>query len=512
MSHEIVVRPTSMLRKYQLGCAEWAYRMLNLEDNVVDDGSSLMAIDMGLGKTAIALLILRRLMDAMQVERTLVIAPLLVAETVWPDEIQSWDFSRHMTFEVLTGDVDRRSFRAESRADIHIVNRENLPWLVEYFGDRWPYEFVIVDEMQSFKNPRKRTEPTKVAIGKMEKSVLAKMPKGFDDSMFAKAMVAELKKHPRKKTRFGAFCAARPYIKAVIGLSGTPSPNGIRDLWAQFFVLNRGALLGTTIRAFDDRWMTTDRSGFKKVPRQGSFEEIMRLIKDRMISLKSEDYLELPEVVVNIVSAPMPPKAMEEYKRFKRTLVSDEYDVVADTKGILANKLLQFANGSMYVEEGVSTPIHTAKLDALERIIEEANGEPILLGYSYIFDRDAIKKKFPFAQELSDDSQMVRKWNEGKIPLLIGHPASIGHGLNLQHGGHILVWYGIPWGLMDYSQMNKRLDRSGQTKKVIIHHIVSPGTIDEHVMEVLKHKGAVQDDVLAACAGSFNDEPEDPLS
>ena len=451
---------------------------------------------MGLGKTASTLAAIRDLLDRFEVRQVLIVAPLLVAETTWPDEIALWGFARPLTYEVLTGSAERREFRAKTPADIHIVNRENVAWLVDFWGDKWPYDMVVVDEFSSFKNPAKRTEPTKKAIEGAEAE--ARAASGGDEEAYGKALKRALSKLKRGYTRFGAMCAVRKHIDRFIGLTGTPAPNGLLDLWAPTYLLDQGQRLGATFTAYRQRWFRSDFRGYSWTPHEHSCGEIMRSLSDIMVSLRSDDYLTLPDVVMNRVDAPLPAKAMKEYKEFERTLVSEMYGVSASTMGVLANRLLQFACGSLYLEDGDDVFVHDAKLKALERIIEEAAGQPVLVAYSFRFDLDKILKKFPQSVHVSEDSTVIRRWNEGKIPILVVHPASASHGLNLQHGGHIAVWYGVTYNLEHYQQFNKRLHRSGQKNKVIIHHIVAPGTADERVLDALQAKGATQDSVMDA--------------
>lgn len=483
-----LIRTRDDLRKYQV----------YLSELIKEKPFNFLAVDMGLGKTASTLKALRDLLDQFVITRVLIIAPLLVAETVWPDEIAVWDFARPLTYELLTGDAARREYRARIDADIHIINRELVPWLVKFWGDDWPYDMVVIDEFQSFKNPRKRSEPSKKAIEAAMQRARDTVGPDAPENKLERALQGELRALKRNLTRFGAMCRARGHIERMVGLTGTPSPNGLVDLWAPTYLLDQGQRLGANYRAFTKRWFTKGHNGYGIEPRPTAHKEIMRELSDIMVSMRSEDYIELPDIVFNTVHAPLPKKAMEEYRRFKKTLVSEMYEVNASSLGVLANKLLQFANGSMYQEDGNDIEIHDAKLQALENIVEEAAGEPILVAYSFKFDLKRILKKFPKAVLAGDDPSIVKKWNAGKIPMLVGHPASMGHGLNLQHGGHIAAWYGFNYSLEYYKQFIKRLHRSGQTKKVIIHHIVAPGTDDERVLAVLNGKESTQNDVLEA--------------
>lgn len=457
---------------------------------------NFLAAGIGVGKTGATLAAVRDLLDEGAVARVLIIAPLLVAEDTWPNEIEMWDFARPLTFELLTGSIDRREFRAKIEADLHIVNRELVPWLVDFWGEDWPYDMVVIDEFQSFKNPRKRSEPTKTQIKAAEEA--AREAVDGDEEKYPKLLKRELSKIKRNYTRFGALCRVLKHIDYMVGLTGTPSPNGLLDLWAPTYLLDQGQRLGATFSAFRDRWFKSDFRGYTWAPHEHSHGEIMERLSDIMVAMRTEDYAELPEVSYNTIRAPLPDKAMKEYRQFERTLVSQMYDVSAQTQGVLINKLLQFASGSMYREDETIVAVHDVKLRSLENLVEEAGGAPLLVAYNFKFDLERILKKFPQAVFLGDDSSAIKRWNQGKIRMLVGHPASMGAGLNLQHGGHIAVWYGVSFNLEHYLQFNGRLYRPGQKNKVMIHHIVAPGTADERVLAALQSKGATQDSVMDA--------------
>lgn len=467
-----------------------------LSHRIKGQRKNFLAAGIGVGKTAATLDAIRDLLDEGAVARVLIIAPLLVAEDTWPNEIALWDFARPLTFELLTGVADRREYRAKVEADIHIVNRELVPWLVEFWGDEWPYDMVVIDEFQSFKNPRKRTEPSKTQIKAAEEA--AREATGDDEDAYPKALKRELAKIKRNYTRFGALCRVLKHIDYMVGLTGTPSPNGLLDLWAPTYLLDNGERLGATFTAFRDRWFKSDFRGYTWTPHEHSQGEIMGRLSDIMVAMRTEDYAELPEISYNTIRAPLPDKVMAEYREFERTLVSQMYDVSAQTQGVLINKLLQFASGSMYRDDETIVPVHDVKLRALENLVEEANGAPILVAYNFRFDLERILKKFPQAVFLGDDASAIKKWNNGKIQMLVGHPASMGAGLNLQHGGNIACWYGVSFNLEHYLQLNGRLYRPGQKNKVMIHHIVAPGTADERVLAALQSKGATQDSVMDA--------------
>lgn len=484
------IRKRSKRRKYQCRVSRRIQKM----------NCAMLQIDMGLGKTGTVLDAARALFDQFEIRRLLVVAPLLVAEETWPDEIEVWEHTRVLSYEVLTGDVERRSVRARIPADIHIINRENLPWLVDFWGDDWPYDAAVIDEISGFKNPRKRTNPTKAAQAEAEKKMEEAARRGKSIRVAAK----------RNVTRFGAFCKVRKYMRWVIGLTGTPAPNGLLDLWSQYYMLDQGYRLGSDYKAFTDRWFDSDYMGYKFTPKPHAFREIMDLIADITISMDSADYIELPPRVNIPVYVTFPEKVMKSYKKFERTFLLEEHDIEAVSEGVLTQKLLQLANGSVYDEEKSPVEIHDLKLEALERVVEEHPGQPILVAYSYKFDVAKIKKRFKHAVTLEDDPRAVKNWNAGKIGMLIVHPASAGHGLNLQHGGYIAVWYGLPWSLEWYMQFNKRLHRPGQrAERVLIYHLLARGTVDERVMAALVEKTAQQESVIQASLYRYEPSTDD---
>ena len=457
-------RPREMLRSHQ----RWMVELQRKTPYV------LLGSYMGSGKTAS---VLTAIVDALaegRAQRVLIVAPLLVAETTWPDEIEEWEHTQALSYEVITGTEARRRGRLRNAADIHLINRENLPWLVKELGDTWPYDWLVWDESSRLKAGKKRT---------------AGGTKPREDGTVQKPQLSE----------FGAACRIRRHLKAVVELTGTPAPGGVHNLWGQIYLLDQGKRLGATRTDFERRWFAKDPYSRRMEPFPHSEKEIMKRVKDVMFVLKEEDYADLPPLVTNTVLARLPEKAMKEYRRFERTLVAEEYDVEAVNRGVLTNKLLQFANGSLYNEDGDDLYVHDAKLKALDSIVEEAAGQPILVAYSYQFDKRAILKRYKDAVVLGEDPTVVRRWNSGKIKMLLCHPASAGHGLNLQRGGNIAVWYGLNWSLELYLQLNKRLHRTGQTaERVFLHHIVAPGTVDEAVMAALQAKGATQDSVTDA--------------
>jgi len=430
----------------------------------------LLAVKMSLGKTGAVLYATRTLLDLGEVNRVLVVGPKRVAALTWPEELNDWDFTRPISRAVITGAGPQRLKQLHKSikdgVEITTINRENIPWLVETLGAKWPYDMLIYDESSRMKSGKKRT-----AL--------------------------------RRKSEFGALCSIRKYLKKVVEMSGTPSPNGVIDLWGQIYLLDGGERLGTKRTEFYSRWFEPDHSGYKLLPRPGAQEQIMSRVKDVMFSLRAKDYLSLPPVISSKVEVVLPSKVMKEYNLFKRELVSEKYDVEAVSRGVLVNKLLQFSNGSMYRfdDDGDRQVVHVhdEKLAALDSILRECDDENVLVAYSYAFDKKMIKKKFPHAVIFNDDPKAYEKWNKGKIKLLLAHPANIGHGLNMQFGGHRLVWYGMPWSLELYEQMNARLPRPGQpSANVFIQHIISAGTYDVEQYNRLNTKGVTQEEINRA--------------
>lgn len=467
---------------------------------ILDHPASMLGLAMGFGKSIISLTAIRELLDSFEVRNVLVIAPLLVAEETWPEEIESWAHTAVLDYEVLTGSAERREQRARRLAEVSIINTENVPWLVELWGDDWPYDMVVIDEASRFKNPAKRTKPTKKAVQKAVAGALAALPRGTapDSPEAEKAVAGATRALARNWTRFGALCRVRKHIDRVVELTGTMAPNGLLDIWSLYYLLDQGERLYGSYSKYRSRWFESDYMGFNYTLRPGAFNEIVERVKDITLSMKTEDYIDMPPVLTNVLKVRLPPKVMKQYKDFERTLLLEEHDIEAVNNGVLTNKLLQLANGSVYDEEGRVIEIHDLKLAALDSVIEEANGAPVLVAYSYEFDLVKLRKRYPRAEVVGEAPNLQKRWNAGEIPILLAHPASAGHGLNLQYGGNITVWYGLNWSLELYQQLNKRLHRPGQRETVVIHHIVAEGTVDERVMQVLPEKDATQDALVEA--------------
>lgn len=429
----------------------------------------LLSVDMGLGKTGATLTAVARLLKEFMIRKVLIIGPKYVAQETWPEEIGTWEHTHRIPYTVIKGTPAQRKKALSEKTKIHIINRENLPWLWSELGkSKFDYDMIVYDESSRLKAGKKRTKT-------------------------------------KKLSEFGALAKMRGSVDYVVELTGTVAPNGLKDMWGQSYILDLGERLGASRTSFEDRWFDKDYMGWDLTPKAHAEREIMGRMKDVMIGLRAEDHLKLPEIVPNDLYVDLPPKALKEYKKFERTLVAESYDVEAVSRGVLTNKLLQFANGSLYREIEESWPrkrelveVHDAKIAALESVMQEANGNPVLLAYSFQFDIEKIRRKFPKVVVVgqSDDDDWKKRWDSGSIPLLAAHPASIGHGLNLQYGGHISCWYGLTWSLELYQQFSQRLPRPGQKAPFVTqHHILARGTVDCDVLDVLKQKEVTQEAV-----------------
>ena len=413
---------------------------------------------MGLGKTLSTLTALDELIAFGQVGKILVIAPLKVAEKTWSDEIEKWDHLQHMTYSKILGTPKKRLEALHREADIYITNRENVAWLVEHYKAKWPFDTVVVDELSSFKSSQAK--------------------------------------------RFRALRKVRPKMKRVIGLTGTPAPNTLIDLWPQMYLLDQGERLEQTITKYRNTYFKPDRMNghivysYRLLP--GASDLIYDKIGDICVSMKAKDHLNLPPRTDNVIEVDLKPKEQALYKQLERDYVLslNEDEIFASNAAVLSGKLLQMASGAVYDDQGKTQKIHDGKIEALERIVEEAQGEPILVFYSYQHDLVRIQAKFPEAQLLT--TQNMDAWNRGEIPILLAHPQSAGHGLNLQAGGHIIVWFSMIWSLEYYQQANARLDRQGQKNPVVVHHLVTKGTVDELALQRLKDKDMNQEALLAS--------------
>ena len=424
-------------------------------------------LDMGLGKTIISLTAISHLLyDSFEVSRVLIIAPLRVARDTWIAELSKWEHLKGLRMERIIGTPKERVAALGRKAEMYIINRENVEWLVKHFaGRKLPFDMLVIDELSSFKNS--------------------------------------------KAKRFLALKKVLPQFKRVVGLTGTPAPNGLEDLWPQVFLLDCGVRLGRTMKSYLDMFFETPNSWlpYKHELKPGAEEEIYRRLGDICVSMRATDHLQMPERVVNIVELTMSSREEKLYRQMERDMLLPyaDGDVLALNAASLAGKLLQLANGAVYDEFHNVRTIHDRKLDALEDLIEAANGKPLLVMYTYQHDLKRIQERFgkygpenpDGVRELKTASDM-EDWNEGRIKVAVTQPASTGHGLNLQHGGSTIVWFGLNWSLELYEQANARLWRQGQKQTVVIHHLVTKGTMDEQVMKALHDKAADQNALMSA--------------
>ena len=436
------------------------------KDFIIGHPYAAVILDMGMGKTATTLSAVNELMfDRFEVTKVLVIAPLRVANTVWSDEIEQWAELRHLRYSKIVGTPKQRNVALQKDADIYIVNRENLPWLVEQCSPYFKWDMVVIDELSSFKSWQSK--------------------------------------------RFKAFMAMRPYMKRVVGLTGTPSSNGLMDLFAEFKVIDGGERLGRFIGEFRSRYFEEGRRNgnivYEYIPMDYAECQIQDKISDITISMKALDYLDMPDLISTKKLVRMSEKEKEKYSQFKKEYVLLELDgleVTAANAASLTNKLVQLSNGAVYSDDHTVVPLHEQKLDALEDILESANGEPVLVAYWFKHDLARIMgrlEKLKVKSRVMKTEEDIREWNKGNVPVGLLHPAGAGHGLNLQKGGHHLVWFGLTWSLELYQQTNARLWRQGQeAETVVIQHIVTEGTIDEEILKALENKDAQQERLIAA--------------
>ena len=397
----------------------------------------------------------------------LVIAPLQTARNTWGSEIEKWDHLSSLRLSLILGDVKQRRAALEKEADVYVVNRENVVWLCEELKD-WPFDMVVIDELSSFKNPSAK--------------------------------------------RFKALRKQIPFAKRVVGLTGTPAVNGYIDLWSEVYLLDRGERLGRTIGMYRQSYFHPGRSNghvvYEWVMNRGAKEIIDERLSDLCVSMKAVDFLEMPDRVETDVYVEMCAAEKKLYDQFGRDHVLPDMDIVGANAAVVQAKLLQMANGFIYDEDKTAHHIHSHKLEAVDEIIEAAGTRPVLLFYTFIEDKNRLAERFPEARELKTKAD-VDDWNAGKIPLLITHPASTGHGLNLQDGGNIVVWFGLPWSLELYQQANARLYRQGQKNTVYIYHILTKDTHDTDVLRALKSKNLTQEELLRALKAKMSQWKQD---
>lgn len=426
---------------------------------------SALLLDMGLGKTSITLTAINDLLfDRFEIHKVLVVAPLRVARDTWSAEIEKWEHLKNLQYSVVVGTAQERISALCIPADIYIINRENIQWLVEESGLPFDFDMAVIDELSSFKN------------------------------------------HQSK--RFRAFMKVRPKLKRIVGLTGTPAGNGLMDLFAEFKLLDMGERLGRLIGLYRNTYFQPDkRNGmviYSYRPLPNAEQQIYDKISDITISMKAADHLKMPELISSEYTVQLSEKEREKYDSLKKDLVlsEDNEEVTAANAASLSNKLSQMANGAVYSDDESVIQIHDRKLDALEDIIESMNGKPLLVAYWFKHDLERIRKRFDVREIKS--SEDISDWNSGIIPVALIHPASAGQGLNLQDGGSTLVWFGLTWSLELYQQTNARLWRQGQTADtVVIQHIIAKGTIDEQIMKALKTKDTTQAALIAAVKGDL---------
>ena len=430
---------------------------------IVSHPIAAILLSMGLGKTSITLTAIADLLfDLFVIRRVLIIAPLRVAKMTWPDEIGKWDHLSHLRYSIAVGSAAERMKALNAEADIYIINRENVQWLIDNFA--FNFDMVVVDELSSFKN------------------------------------------HQSK--RFKALMKVRPYVRRIVGLTGTPSANGLMDLFAEFKLLDMGERLGRFIGQYRTMYFKPDRMNgpivYSYKPLPGAEEAIYQKISDITISMKSIDYLEMPELVNSRFEVQLSEDEQMQYEDMKEKLILQlpGGEVTAANAGSLSGKLSQMANGAVYGDDGAVMHMHDRKLDALEDIIESMNGNPLLVAYWFNHDLERIMErltliKIPF--EILQSGESIRRWNKGEIPVALIHPASAGHGLNLQRGGCTMAWFGLTWSLELYQQTVARLWRQGQdSETVVVQHIIAKGTIDERIMKALTEKDATQNALIDA--------------
>ena len=423
-------------------------------------------LDMGLGKTVIALTAIHSLLfDSFEVSKVLVVAPLRVARDTWPNEVKKWEHLKDLRVSVAVGDAKKRKIALMRKADIYVINREMVKWLVEESGVPFDYDMVVIDELSSFKNPQ--------------------------------------------SLRFKALMKVRSKVRRVVGLTGTPASNELMDLFAEYKLLDMGQRLGRYITRYRLSYFQPDKTNgaivYSYKPLPFAEEEIFKKIGDITISMKSGDFLQMPEKIMTEYEVEMNEKEKDAYERLKREMVvtiDDKDEITAANAASLCGKLSQMANGAVYTDDRNVQIFHERKLDALEDMIEAANGKPVMIAYWFQHDFDRIKNRL---QEMGvefekiDSEDSIKRWNEGRLPVALIHPASAGHGLNLQSGGSTIIWFGLTWSLELYQQTNGRLWRQGQKDKtVVIQHIITKGTIDERILSALKHKDCTQEEMIAA--------------
>lgn len=455
----------SNLHKYQKSAKQ----------HIIENTHCALFMEMGLGKTISTLSAVNFLVyEDLEINTTLVIAPKRVAESVWDAEIANWAHINHLTVSKVTGTARQRKAALRERADIYTIGRDNVVWLCgQYGGSGLPFDMLVIDELSSFKN--------------------------------------------HKSKRFKALKMVQPSFKRVVGLTGTPAPNGLIDLWSQMYLIDRGERLGKFITSYRERYFYAAKANghivYKYGINKGAEEQIYEAIDDIVMSMKAKDYLDLPERIDNIIKIPFDDELQKRYNDFEKEKVlefledhdPEENMISAANAAGLSNKLQQFANGAVYDDKKDYRMVHNLKIEALKEIMEDANGNPVLVAYSFISDKERILEGLKkYKPRVLKDQKDIDDWNAGKLPLMIMHPASGGHGLNLQKGGNIIVWFGQTWSLELEQQFNARLDRQGQTRSVIMNKLVASKTVDEKIIRAQQSKNATQNGLMEAMKDTIN--------
>lgn len=436
------------------------------KERIIEQKACGLFLEPGLGKTVITLSAIWDLMfDYFEVQKVLVIAPLRVAENTWSEELEKWNHLTHLRLSKVLGTEKERLEALNTPADIYVINRENVLWLAEL--GRWDFDMLVIDELSSFKS--------------------------------------------HKSKRFKALKVKRPSIDRVVGLTGTPASNGLMDLWSEIYLLDQGKRLGKTISSYRADFFVPDRMNGQIVysyrPRPGAEQYIYDLLSTLCVSMKSQDFLEMPERIERDVMVKLPEEALEQYKELERQMIAtmDDKTIDAVNAAVLTNKLKQITSGAVYENNESVAEVHHVKLDALEDLVEAANGKPVLIYYGYRHDKERIKQRIPHATEIKTPEDF-KAWNQGKIQVALAHPASMGHGLNLQHGGSTVIWFSLPWSLEQYQQANARLWRQGQKDTVVIFRILAKDTIDLDVAKALERKDLSQEKLMQAVKARVCDD------
>ena len=454
-------------------------------DKIIEIPNIALFLDMGLGKTVITLSAIKILkFERFALRKALVIAPKKVAEATWGIESRKWQHLQDLRVSVVLGSAAKREAALNTAADVYVINRDNVAWLVDYYFDPkhrdrvWPFDCVVLDESSSFKN--------------------------------------------HKAVRFKKLKTVRPRITRMIELTGTPTPHGLTDLWSQIYLLDGGKRLGRTISVYRDMFFLPDKRNGTTIwtykPREGAQEAIYGLISDICVSMKASDYLTLPDCIMEEIPVMLDDKAKQAYKRLERDMllqVDPESLVTANTAGVLTNKLLQLCDGAVYDEEGRAIMVHDCKLEAFMETVEQLNGQHALVFYNFQHDKARLLEalgKTGLHIKCYEGAEDEQDWNAGKIDILLAHPASCAYGLNLQQGGHHIIWFGLTWSLELYQQANKRLHRQGQEHPVIVHHLIVQGGVDEDVMKALSGKEKAQESLLNALRVRLNKAREESVS